>query len=141
MVDDYCTMLSAPDWGPFRNGEFFNLLDITDEYGKYYKPHYGYGIDPNIFNKYAIYGEKGFSVKVRAAVLPELEKYKKLGRVSEGSGHISGFKEELLKDNNILIISANSEYEKLPKLIKDRISRDEYLTIRVDKAVVLVTKK
>jgi hypothetical protein len=149
MVDDYGAMVSAPDWGPFKNGEFFNLLDITDEYGRYYKPHYGYGIDPNIFNKYVIYGEKGFSVRVRAAVFPELEKYKKLGKASEGSGPISQFKEGFLKDNNILIVSANSEYEKLPNVIKDRISRDEYMgldvdeyrTIRIDKAVILVIKK
>ncbi|HYE81943.1 MAG TPA: transglutaminase domain-containing protein [Clostridia bacterium] len=148
MVDDYGEMVSAPGWGLFNNGEFFNLLDISDSYGKYYKPHYGYRIEPDVFKRYYLFGEKGIYSKVKPVVFAELEKYRKLEKASEKSGNISQFKEEYLKDNNILIISANTEYNKLADVIKAKISKDEYeglgideyKTIEIDKAVVLIVK-
>ncbi len=149
MVDDYGAMVSSPDWGPFKNGEFFNLLDLSDSYGKYYKPNYGYGVDPNLISKYYIFGEQGFSQIVKSTVLVELEKYKILERVDGISGSNNGFKEEYLNDKGILIMSANTKYESLPNIIKTHISRaeytslkvDEYRTMTINKAIVLIIKK
>lgn len=134
---------------PFGNQDPYNLLDLSDNYGKYYKPRYSYGIDPNLYSKYMIFGEDEFSYKARKIILRDLQKYKVLERVEGVSRKISNIKEEYYNDNNIMIISADTAYHELPAKIRARINRneymnigmDEYRTLEVGKAIVLLVKK
>jgi hypothetical protein len=133
----------------FNNHDFYNLLDLSDNYGKYYKPHYRYEVDPNLISKYIMYGDEEFRYLARNIVVLDLEKYKKLERVQGVASDISKFKEEYFNGDNVLIISADTEYQKLPNEIRAQINRDDYIklqideykTIKIGKAVVLIIKK
>ncbi|HYE83186.1 MAG TPA: transglutaminase domain-containing protein [Clostridia bacterium] len=146
MVDDYGAMVSRSDWGPFKNGEFFKLLGMSDNYGKYYKPHYGYGIDPGFYDGYSIVsnGDNEFALAAQASCVKELRKFKDMKVIN-----IDRVTEEYFSNNNVLISSADIEYNYLPNIIRNQISKDEYMrldiddykTIKINKGMVLIIKK
>ena len=146
MVASYVEIMAED---PFNNKDFYNLLDLSDSYGKYYKVNHRYGIDPSSYDGYFIFGEKSFSAIVRPTVLTELKRFKRFESQYGNSGSINQFKEEYLNDNNLIILSANTEYGRLPSAVRTQISRDEYMslaiddfkTIKVNKAIVLIIKK